>query len=366
MAALALAVVSGVPPLVFALYLDRREPEPWWLLAILFLWGAVVATALAVLLQEFGTQRFVNRFNDTAAIVDTSQLGIQIVDINSLFSWLETSLIAPFTEEAVKGIAVVLVFVLLPTEVNTLRDGVIAGALVGIGFAVTETTTYIISGYAVGGANSFLSQLIPRIAILGANGHIVFTALFGAGLGWARESNRYGWFRKGAIIVGTFLLALGAHSMFNAFGPFSVAGLASLLGWGPTVTVGQLWLLSALGVLSTYGWAYVVMAYFLVESGFRELKVIRTELRLEVPTSVTPRELSLVEGEGLWKVRRLPGLSRRQSNRLVRAQNKLAFERDSVRRAGGEVDDHPLVMKWRQRIKVIRADIVTNREHSEP
>ena len=97
------------------------------------------------------------------------------------------------------------------------------------------------------------------------SGHIIFSALFGAGVGWARESTAYGTVRKVAVVVGTFLLGLAAHSMFNAFGPYAVAAFASVAGWGPTVTVLQLWVLSMLEVLSTYGWAYVVLGYILVQ-----------------------------------------------------------------------------------------------------
>ena len=352
--ALALTIISTVPALAVVAYIDRREPEPWWVFALLFVWGAVVATALALILQTLASEAAYARFNHSAALVDTSQLGIEIVSLDALYEWLVTSLIAPVTEETTKGFAVVLVFLLMPWEVNTMRDGVIVGAMVGIGFGVTEATAFIISDYPGSGENAYLSQLIPRFALLGLNGHIIFTALFGAGVGWTRESTAYGKVRKVAVVVGTFLLGLAAHSMYNAFGPFAVSALASIAGWGPTVTVFQLWVLSLLEVLSTYGWAYVVLGYFLFRSGYRELHVIRTELRDELSPRITPEEYSLVEAEGVWRMRRIPWLSRRESLRLVRAQNRLAFRLDEARRDGGDLDTDPWVAERRERIEKLR------------
>ena len=353
--ALVLTTISTVPALAVVAYVDRREPEPWWVLALLFVWGAVVATSLALILEGFASEAVFARFNHSAALVDTSQLGIEIVSLDALYDWLVTSLIAPVTEEVVKGFAVVLVFLLMPKELHTMRDGVIVGAMVGIGFGVTEATAFIISEYPASGENAYLSQLIPRFAVLGVNGHIIFTALFGAGVGWARESNAYGRVRKVAVVVGTFLLGLAAHSMYNAFGAYAAAAFASVAGWGPMVSVFQLWVLSLLEVLSTYGWAYVVLAYFIFRSGYRELRVIRNELRDELPPSITPEEYSLVEAEGVWRMRRIPWLSRRESVRLVRAQNRLAFQLDETRRDGRDLDNDAWVAERRERIEKLRA-----------
>ena len=120
-----------------------------------------------LILESIASERVFARFNHSAALVDTSHAGIEIVSLDALYQWLETSLIAPITEEFVKGIAVVLGFLLMAREVTTMRDGVIVGAMVGIGFTVTEATVFIISGYPDSGENAYLSQLIPRFAVLG-------------------------------------------------------------------------------------------------------------------------------------------------------------------------------------------------------
>jgi RsiW-degrading membrane proteinase PrsW (M82 family) len=351
---LVVALAAGLPALFLVIYLDRREPEPWWLLGIAFLWGAIVATALALVLEVAVSERFASLFDGSGTLVDTTQLGYQFADQNQLFSWLQTSLIAPFVEESVNGLALVLIFVLLPTEATSMRDGIIYGALVGLGFAVVETGAFILSGYAESGSADYLSQLIPRFVLFGVNGHALYTALFGAALGLARQSLHYGAIRKTLVILGGFILGLAGHAMSNAFSPLVLSVLATVTGAGPTVTVGQLWALSLAAVVATNLWVYLVIGYLTVRSGYWELQVCRDELGDERPPAVTSDEFSLVEAEGLWRLRRLPGLSRRQSARLVRAQNELAFRRHDVRRLGDDPSNDFLVEQWRHAIAAYR------------
>jgi RsiW-degrading membrane proteinase PrsW (M82 family) len=355
---LLLALLFGLPAMVLLVYLDRREPEPWWLLLLAFLWGLVVSTVLAVVLEEAAIARLAGLFNDEAALVDTSQLGYQFANPSELFAWLETSFIAPLIEEGVKALALILIFLLLPTEANSMRDGIVYGGLVGLGFAVVESVVFIVSGYTATGEPSYLSQLIPRFVLFGVNGHALFTALFGAGLGLARQSVDFGWFRRALLIVGGFLLALAAHTMFNAYGPFALSAFASVTGAGPTVTVAQLWILQLAAVIATYGWAYVIISALATRSGYWELGVCQAELAEERSPTITPEEQGLVAAEGLWRLRRVPGLPRRQSARLVRAQNELAFRRHDVRGAGADPDSDPLVEEWRAAIADLREGVV--------
>jgi RsiW-degrading membrane proteinase PrsW (M82 family) len=353
---LLLAVLFGLPALILLFYLDRREPEPWWLLTTAFLWGLLVATVMAVVLEQAAGARLASLFNDEAGLVDTSQLGYQFASPAELLTWLETALIAPGVEEGVKAMALILIFLLLPAEANTLRDGIIYGGLVGLGFAVLESAAFVVSGYASTGDANYLSQLIPRFVLFGVNGHALFTALFGAGLGLARQSLTYGWVRKALVILGSFLLAFAAHAMSNAFGPFALSAFASVAGAGPTVTVTQLWMLQLAAVIATYLWAYVIMAYLTTSSGYWELRVCQTELAEEGRPTITPEEQTLVDAEGLWRLRRVSGLSRRQSTRLVRAQNEVAFRRHDVRRVGDDPGADLLVEQWRGVIAGLRED----------
>jgi RsiW-degrading membrane proteinase PrsW (M82 family) len=352
------ALVFGAPAILLVVYLDRREPEPWWLLVTGFLWGAVVATALALVLQEAANARVTALFADEVGLVDTTQLGYQFASPSEVISWVETSLIAPVIEEGLKALALLLIFLLLPSEANSMRDGIVYGALVGLGYAVVETAAFITSGYSGTGSPDYMSQLIPRFVLFGVNGHALYTALFGAGLGLARQSIGYGWVRKTLITGGGLLLAVSAHATANAFGPLALTAFATMTGAGPTVTVAQLWLLNLATLIATNVWAYVIVASLATRSGYWELGVCQFELAKEGTPAITADESGLVESEGLWRLRRVPGLTRSQSNRLVRAQNELAFRRHDVRRAGSDPDTDHVVEEWRTLIASMREGFV--------
>jgi RsiW-degrading membrane proteinase PrsW (M82 family) len=349
-----LALIAGSPAILLSVYLDRREPEPWWLLGMAFLWGAVVATVMAVILEGLVDEWVASRFDATASLVDTSGLGYQFASLDVLFVWLQSSLIAPVIEEGLKALALVFIFLLLPTEATSMRDGIIYGALIGLGFAVLETAAFVTSAHATSGSAEYLSQLIPRFVLFGVNGHALYAALFGAALGYARQSAHYAAIRKGLIIAGGFILALAGHAMANAFGPFALSAFVTVTGAGPTVTVAQLWVLNLAALIATNVWVYVIAVSVTVRSGYWELHVCQTELADEGPLTITPDEYALVQAEGIWRLRRVPWLPSRQSARLVRAQNELAFRRHDVRRAGADPTSDHMVEQWRDVISELR------------
>ena len=55
----------------------------------------------------------------------------------------DTSVTGPFLEELSKGFVLFLLFLMLPNEFDGLLDGLIYGALVGIGFAMVENVKYL-------------------------------------------------------------------------------------------------------------------------------------------------------------------------------------------------------------------------------
>src|SRR6478736_9174307 len=108
------ALLAAVPvgPLVACyLWLDRYEPEPRTLLAAGLLWGCFVATAAALVLQGVGG--FVLGLSDEASVV----------------------LAAPVTEEASKGLFLVLLLWWRRGELDGVLDGIVYAGMVGIGFA---------------------------------------------------------------------------------------------------------------------------------------------------------------------------------------------------------------------------------------
>jgi RsiW-degrading membrane proteinase PrsW (M82 family) len=121
-----LAVVPVAPLVGVFLWLDRYEPEPRSLILTALGWGALVATTAALVLQTLDKFAFGRPESLTAAIV------------------------APVTEEAAKGLFVLLLVVARRRVVDGILDGIVYAGMVGIGFAFTENILYVAAAY-VGG-----------------------------------------------------------------------------------------------------------------------------------------------------------------------------------------------------------------------
>ena len=182
--ALALSSLIAIVPVAILWFLDRRERENPWLFAAAFLWGGLIATGLAL---PFNTAFFV--------LVDTwvkqHQTIAQMLGPDPA-TMLTAPLSAPIAEETSKTLGVLLIFWLLRAEFDTIREGVVYGALVGLGFNWFEAALYVAQNYAQYGVAPYGLQLGSRYALFGLGGHALFTAIFGAFLGLAIQTRRRG------------------------------------------------------------------------------------------------------------------------------------------------------------------------------
>jgi protease PrsW len=133
-----------------------------WLFAAAFLWGGFIATALAL---PFNTVFFslVDRWVIQHPIV-SALLGPDAVLM------LAAPISAPIAEEIAKALGVLLIFWLLRAEFDNMRDGIVYGALVGVGFNWFEVALYVAQGYAENGVAPYGSQLGSRYALFGLGG----------------------------------------------------------------------------------------------------------------------------------------------------------------------------------------------------
>lgn len=189
----ALAALPVGPLVGVYLWLDRYEPEPRSLLLLGLGWGAFVATSAALFLQAFDAFAF-GSTEATQSIV-----------------------VAPFTEEAAKGLFVLLLLVYRRAELDGVLDGIVYAGMVGIGFAFTENILYLSQAYIgdedrVGSIESAVSLFVVR-GIFSPFAHPFFTAFLGVGIGLAVAS-RSRPLRVVAPMVG-YLLAVGAHALWN-------------------------------------------------------------------------------------------------------------------------------------------------------
>jgi protease PrsW len=189
-----LAAIPVGPLIGIYLWLDRYEPEPRSLLLLGLGWGAFVATSAALFLQAF----------------DAFALGSNEAT--------QSVLVAPLTEEAAKGLFILLLLFYRRAELDGVLDGIVYAGMVGIGFAFMENILYLSQAYIgddehVGGIENAVFLFVIR-GVFSPFAHPFFTAFIGIGVGIA-VSTRSRFVQVAAPAVG-YVLAVGAHALWNA------------------------------------------------------------------------------------------------------------------------------------------------------
>ena len=352
--ALMLSSLLAVVPLAVLWFLDRRERETPWLFAAAFLWGGCIATALAL---PFNTAFFtlVDAWVAQHPAV-TMMLGPNAAML------LAAPISAPIVEEIAKACGVLVIFWLLRAEFDNMRDGIVYGALVGLGFNWLEAALYVAQGYAQSGVAPYGAQLGARFALFGLGGHALFTGLFGAALGLAIQTRRR-WLRILAPIVG-IALAIAAHMLNNALPlVFALADAAAgeIPGeYEPPADTGFLesFVSGSLTQFALFLPFLLIAALALWRSGVWERRVIREELAGEVGRAVSPTEYQEIVGDRIFRTRRIKGMGRRASAALVNAQHELAFRKRRVREEGKDPELDRLANNWRGEVRRLRTAVL--------
>ncbi len=198
-------------------WLDRYEKEPLALLGAAFCWGAFVAAGGAFIINTvFGIGIY--------ALTGSGDVADQAT----------ASLIAPFVEEGLKGLAVLIVFLFFRNEFDSILDGIIYASITALGFAATENVLYIYRPrLSHGGGWSGLWQLVFIRDLVVAWQHPFFTAFTGIGLAVARL-HRNMLVKIIAVPLG-YAFAVFAHAFHNSFsslvGGLEGFALGSLIDW---------------------------------------------------------------------------------------------------------------------------------------
>jgi len=256
---LLLSVIAAALPvlcyLVFVWWLDRYEREPLWLVGLTFFYGATGAIFLGV-------------YASAMAMALLAHAGVS-TDMS-----VTAGLIAPLCEEPAKGLF--LLGLLVGKNFDNTTDGLVYGAAVGLGFAMTENFFYFLGPYSAGDVEAW-TQLVVIRGLFSALMHASASATLGATLGYFRYRNNFlQW--VGAPALG-LAVAICIHAAFN--------NLLTL-----TVRTGdEQWSVLALAIVPV-----IVAVLFAVTqlALFAEHKMIQRELEHEAYAGVLPYSHALI------------------------------------------------------------------------
>jgi len=272
-------------------WVDRYQKEPVRMLVVAFLWGAIPALVISLSLQWF------------------LKLPPNVLGPNALEA-IRLGLLAPVLEETLKAAGVLFIYWRRRKEINDVLDGIIYGAIVGFGFAFISNFSRYAGNFTALGNPGLTSGLIAERTV-NALDHGLYTAIFGAGLGFASmaKSRQRFW----AWVMAALGVAIATHALHNLLSN-SLVGLNVF-----TVVV------TSAGTLVLF----VVAGWSLV----KQRRLLRTELQdlvhdklyysVQGPLVRAKAQWDALSREGFraWiKVRRLQGLCMKLANTRLQAR----------------------------------------------
>lgn len=199
-----LFIMAFLPPIIYAIWIRNTEKyhrEKWKPIFLCFIWGATIAVIAAIILE------YILHFSLAPSIND-----------QNIFNLVSVIIIAPFAEELTKPLALRLKTV--KKELDELEDGLIYGAVAGLGFSATENLLYGWSFMSEGLLFFFI--LISIRSFGGCLLHASATAWTGYGYG-KTIMNRSPLMR----VLPYFVLAILVHAFYNALLSFDILGVAA-------------------------------------------------------------------------------------------------------------------------------------------
>jgi RsiW-degrading membrane proteinase PrsW (M82 family) len=236
--AVGLFLLYAVPFLLLLRVIDFLEREPLPLQLVAVAWGGLVATSAAIaggaalqdIMAKVGSPRF-------AAAWGPAIGGAAI-------------------EELLKVLGVVMIALLARTQLNSVVDGFVYGALVGLGFQVVEDVVFAVNAVAVQAGADKVGPVVATFLLRGFLGglwsHTLFTALAGAGVAYFLVRRDRPLFTRIAVAAGLYLTAWSFHFLWNSpllagglgLGVFGVVGVLLLKGI-PALLVGAILIMAA-------------------------------------------------------------------------------------------------------------------------
>jgi RsiW-degrading membrane proteinase PrsW (M82 family) len=275
------AILAAILYVWIVTQIDRNENEPWRLLFLGFLWGAAISPILSGLFKD--------------PIAEALQL--------------PSYTIAPFTEEIAKGAILLLLLLFARDEFDNSLDGIVYGAMVGIGFALHENAGYFFKEenaatfHALFGTFNFYL----RVVLKGLAGHATYTAITGLGLGLSRQARKK--WQQIAFPIAGLAIAILAHSLWNNKTLKDLL-LANIISYQPDLSA-RLRLVALVLIINGQFFLLIVAALF--ASWRKETQILASYLTPELdPASlyIAPGMLETVRSRfaARWRMLKLKGV----------------------------------------------------------
>jgi RsiW-degrading membrane proteinase PrsW (M82 family) len=249
-----------------------------------------------------------------------------------------------FNEEFFKILPVLLLAVFLPNLIRTRKDGIIYGAMAGIGFNVIEIALYIIIAQKDHTIMEALWMHSTRFAIFGFGSHVIWSAFAGLGIGIAMQTQKMGW-RKWIWAVVCYLMVAVAHSMYD-LGASMIGTIIAIVFFGALQNINLDELMSNInwttdiykpGIVRDamkadhfiYNIGFIlILIWQLIKSLKQEQKIYIDQLSTEDSSIVSSDEMDLIKTEGILTLRKYGRYPKKEAKRIVRYQNLLAMLKD--------------------------------------
>lgn len=327
---LLLAAVA-VPVGIIIYRFDQFEPEPASLIVVAVVWGAIVALSFSAIVNSL----FLNFLQ-------------QHLSSQQVNSW-GAALVAPIDEEFYKGAGLVMIFLIVRQEINSLMDGLVYGAMIGLGFQVMENVQYFVHAAAQSGGSGIgavIETFFVRVLLAGLYSHMLFTGLLGFGFAYfITRKGTESWGKRAGIFTLFIVASWAAHFVWNS--PW----LDSLQQNGVGAFVVTL-VIKGLPFLALL----VIMA---VVARRRETEAFSRLMAEEVGGDVVTQEEFQVLRSGrrrrqvVRSVKRQKGpVAAKTAKRLMREQMNLALFHSKV-----DLPGHPAIEMQRDKIRHLKAQL---------
>ncbi|MBN1319495.1 MAG: PrsW family intramembrane metalloprotease [Thermoleophilia bacterium] len=331
MLSVVLLAATAIPAGLIIYRFDQFEPEPASMIAIAVIWGGVVALTFASLTNS--------------AMLSFLQ---HVMPALTVDSW-GAAIVAPVNEELYKGAGLVLMFLIARAEFDALMDGLIYGAMIGLGFQVVENIQYFMlaaSESAGGEAGAVVGMYFLRVVLSGLYSHVLFSGLMGFGFAYfVTRKPQESLARRLGVFALFAAAAWAAHFVWNS--PW----LESLMGGD----AGSL----ALGIIIKGLPFLIFLAILAIFARRREGEAFARLIEGEVGTDVvTKEEFDVLRSARRRRrtLRQIKGTSGPAAGavlkRLMREQMNLALFHGKVASV-----DHPALEAQRDVVRGLRAQL---------